>query len=320
MGGGSSAQVTQWSKGQYLNASNTEDDLSIITTQNGFGYRPDDFGNSIGTASQLTTVGTRVLQTGLISTPTDRDFFRFDTTGGLVDLRFGVAQIGANLDLFVRLYDATGAVVGSSGPADQLGARISKTLAAGRYTISIDGVGKGTPLTVADGYTDYGSLGFYSISGTYPGMNLAPVLGGIGSATIGYPNNSGSRLIAAAATVTDVDTSILSGGVLTVSITAGMDTSNRLNLATGAFTRSGRDVSFNGTVIGTLNSSAGIGLTPLQITFNASATVSIVEQLLRTINFRTVSNTNTAQRRISFTLSDGEGGLSVAASVSVNVI
>ncbi len=319
MGGGSSAQVTQWSRGQYLNASNTQDDLAILTSQNGFGYRADDFGNGTSTAARLTSVGSRIQQTGIITTSADRDFFYFDTTGGLMDLRFGVAQIGANLDLFVRLYDAAGTVIGSNNPADQLTARLSRTLTAGRYYVSVDGIGKGNPLVVADGYTDYGSLGFYSITGTFAGMNQSPIVSGIGASAINYTNNTGALLVASGATVTDADSSNFAGGVLTVSITAGADASNRINLATGLFTRSGRDVFYSGTLIGSVNSSAGVGLTNFQVTFNAAATVSIVQQLVRAINFRTISNTNLAQRQLTITLSDGAGGVSPAVSVAVNV-
>lgn len=320
MGGGSSAQVTQWSRGQYINASNTEDDLAIITSQNGFGYRVDDYGNGTTTATRLTTVGPKVQQTGIITTSTDRDFFYFDTTGGLMDLKFGVAQMGANLDIYVRLYDSNGTVIGSNNPVDQLTARISRTLAAGRYYLSIDGIGKDSPLAVADGYTDYGSLGFYSITGVVNGMNLSPVVAGVGGSAINYRNNTGALLMAAGATVSDSDSPNFAGGVLTIAVTAGADVSNRINIATGLFTRSGRDVFYNSTLIGTVNSSAGIGLTSFQVTFNSAATVSIVQQLLRAINFRTVSNANLAQRQLTFTLSDGAGGTSVAVSVAVNVL
>lgn len=320
MGGGSSSQVTQWSKGQYLNASNTQDDLAIIASQNGFGFRTDDYGNSTGTAARLTTVGTKIQQTGIITTSTDRDFFYFDTTGGLMDLKFGVAQIGANLDIYVRLYDSVGTVIGSNNPVDQLTARISKTLTAGRYYVSVDGIGKGNPLAVADGYTDYGSLGFYSITGAIAGMNLSPVVGGIGSSAINYRNNSGALLIASGATVSDSDSPNFAGGVLTIAVIAGADASNRINIATGAFTRSGRDVFFGGTLIGQVNTSAGVGLTSFQLTLNSAATASIMQQLLRAVNFRTISNTNLAQRQITFSLSDGAGGTSAAVSVAVNVL
>lgn len=42
MGVGYYQNLVQWSKGEYLSADNTEDDLAIITSQNGFGYRADD--------------------------------------------------------------------------------------------------------------------------------------------------------------------------------------------------------------------------------------------------------------------------------------
>jgi Metallo-peptidase family M12B Reprolysin-like len=42
MGAPFNKSLTQWSKGDYKNADNTEDDLAIITTDNGFGYRRDE--------------------------------------------------------------------------------------------------------------------------------------------------------------------------------------------------------------------------------------------------------------------------------------
>ena len=40
MGVGYYQSLVQWSKGEYRSANNTEDDLAIISTRNGFGYRP----------------------------------------------------------------------------------------------------------------------------------------------------------------------------------------------------------------------------------------------------------------------------------------
>src|SRR5204863_6202612 len=57
MGVGYYRELTQWSKGEYLNADNPEDDLGIITTQNGFGYRPDDHGDFSATATPATVPG-----------------------------------------------------------------------------------------------------------------------------------------------------------------------------------------------------------------------------------------------------------------------
>ena len=51
--------MTQWSKGEYSSANNKQDDLAIITSQNGFTYRSDDF-DSFLLAKDLHTVSGRV--------------------------------------------------------------------------------------------------------------------------------------------------------------------------------------------------------------------------------------------------------------------
>lgn len=61
MGVGYYQELVQWSKGEYTSANNKEDDLQTITTNNGFDYRADDYGNTSGTAYALT---------GLSTTPT----------------------------------------------------------------------------------------------------------------------------------------------------------------------------------------------------------------------------------------------------------
>ncbi|MEO8272357.1 MAG: M12 family metallo-peptidase, partial [Aureliella sp.] len=77
MGASYYQNVTQWSKGEYANASQTQDDLTIITTQNGFGYRPDDRGNTQSTASSLATSNGVISDWGIIETTTDVDVFSF---------------------------------------------------------------------------------------------------------------------------------------------------------------------------------------------------------------------------------------------------
>ena len=72
MGVGYYRELVQWSKGEYPDANNTEDDLNIITTSNGFGYRSDDHGSTLATASPLgMTGGTTVSDKGIIERNTD---------------------------------------------------------------------------------------------------------------------------------------------------------------------------------------------------------------------------------------------------------
>jgi hypothetical protein len=164
MGVGYYQNLTQWSKGEYGAANNLEDDLQIITTRNGFGYRVDDAGNTISTAKALTLAGNAVSANGIIERNTDVDFYSFVSDAGAITLNVNPAARGANLDILAELYSANGTLIASSNPIDGLAASISTTLAtAGTYYLKIDGVGKGDPLTT--GYSDYGSLGQYSIGG-----------------------------------------------------------------------------------------------------------------------------------------------------------
>ena len=67
-----------------------------------------------------------------------------------------------------------GGLIVSANPSGSLNASISLYLGAGSYTLAIDGVGNGDLVT---GYSDYGSIGEYSISGTIvsPGVAQPPV-------------------------------------------------------------------------------------------------------------------------------------------------
>ncbi len=164
MGVGYYQNLTQWSKGEYGAANNLEDDLQIITTRNGFGYRVDDAGNSISSAKALTLAGNAVSGNGIIERNTDVDFYSFVSNAGAITLNIDPAARGANLDILAELYNANGTLIASANPIDGLAASISTTLAtAGTYYLKIDGVGKGDPRTT--GYSDYGSLGQYSIGG-----------------------------------------------------------------------------------------------------------------------------------------------------------
>ncbi|MBD2597429.1 M10 family metallopeptidase C-terminal domain-containing protein [Nostoc spongiaeforme FACHB-130] len=164
MGSGYYQNLTQWSKGQYASANNTEDDLQIITTYNGFSYRADDAGNTIATAKSLTISGTSVSGSGIIERNTDVDFYSFVTGAGAINLTVNPFSRGPNLDILAKLYNSAGTLIASSNPTDLLSAAIATTVTAGTYYLAIDGVGKGDPLST--GYTDYGSLGQYFISGS----------------------------------------------------------------------------------------------------------------------------------------------------------
>lgn len=164
MGVGYYQNLTQWSKGEYSGANNKQDDLAIITTSNGFGYRADDFGNTSTTAFALVPSGNTIAVSGIIERSTDADVFSFTTGSGQVSLNFSPAVRGPNLDIYAELFDSSNGLIASSNPSASLGASITTTLASGQYFIRVRGTGSGDPLTT--GYTNYASLGQYSITGT----------------------------------------------------------------------------------------------------------------------------------------------------------
>lgn len=176
MGAGYYSNVTTWDKGEYYAANNTgssanynngADDLAIITTLNGFTYRPDDVGNTQSSASPLSVSGTTVSGAGIITTTTDVDYFSFTTGTGLVSLNISPFAIGPNLDVKADLFDASGNLVASSNSSTSLNATFSLNLNAGQYYLRVDGTGFGTPgNSPPTGYTEYASLGRYTISGT----------------------------------------------------------------------------------------------------------------------------------------------------------
>jgi hypothetical protein len=193
MGAGYYQPLTQWSKGEYTDANNTEDDLSIITTNNGFDYRSDDAGNTALAANNLGILGTNsantalsdVNQFGIIEQTTDQDWFQFTTGDGSINLTIqAISQAFinnggtfsaeyltpasgiTNLDIWAGIYGTDGTtLIAQSNPVDLLSASFTNLfLNAGTYYLAIDGIGKGDPLTT--GYSDYGSLGQYAIAGT----------------------------------------------------------------------------------------------------------------------------------------------------------
>ncbi|MCW1921048.1 cadherin domain-containing protein [Luteolibacter arcticus] len=169
MGVGYYENLTQWSQGEYHNANNFEDDLTTIVSNNDVDYRADDAGETLATARHLEIAANdSVSGEGIIGSTGDMDAFRFVTTGGGVTLGLTPASSGANLDIHAELVEAiTGTIVATSNPDTALTASISETLAAGEYVLKIRGTGRGDP--ELDGYTDYGSLGTYLISGNVAG-------------------------------------------------------------------------------------------------------------------------------------------------------
>ena len=184
MGTGYDRNVSQWSKGEYYLANNTEDDLAIIAGK--ISYRSDDHGNTRAAATALViTGGTNVVSTtpendptngqpankGVLERNTDVDVFSFVTGSGPMRLTVNPwimpsGTRGGNLDVLLELYDAAGALVQTNNATDRTYASIQATLPEGSYFLFVRNTGVGNPLSsTPSGYTSYATLGQYFISG-----------------------------------------------------------------------------------------------------------------------------------------------------------
>ncbi len=173
MGVGYYRNITQWSKGDYANPSNTQDDLQVMLSY-GLAYRTDDYGNNTGNASNITVSGNSISTAGIIERTGDVDFFKFNSGAGDLSINVDVAYVGASLDAEATLYDGNGQIlVTQNGPG--LATSLTASVPGGTYYLSVRGVGAGNPMT--DGYSNYGSLGQYYVSGTITGTtNNPPVI------------------------------------------------------------------------------------------------------------------------------------------------
>lgn len=166
-----------WWDGQSSISSTTiQDDLSVISAaDNGFGYRPEDHGQSIAAADTLSAAGTSVSATGVITSTGDHDYFSFSTGAGTVTLNANVAQFGPTLHAKMQLFDAQGNLVATAADASTLSQTISTSLAAGTYYVAIESFGS------------YGDIGQYSVSGTIVSSAPSVFVSGAASVNEGSP-------------------------------------------------------------------------------------------------------------------------------------
>lgn len=163
MGNPYSRELSQWSKGEYANANNSiQDDLQIITSQNGFSYRIDDYGNDklnakrIGDYFNLDNFEIAKIM-GIIETGGDVDVFNFSYEGGIINILGNPNSIGANLDILLELLDKNFNIIYSSNPTNDINTNIKERINKGEYYIRISGINK------INSYSDYGSLGQYTL-------------------------------------------------------------------------------------------------------------------------------------------------------------
>ena len=173
MGGSWANQLFTWSKGEYNTATNFEDDLNIMNSDESVPYVDDD-----NTSSKALSIGTggvisSASNWGQIGRTTDTDTFTFSTTGtSTLNLRIDPIEYLRMLDVDATIYDANNNVVARSNlPVHRSAEFVNLALGAGSYKLVIRGGAEGTP---KNGFSNYSSLGYYAMKGTLSGGGTPP--------------------------------------------------------------------------------------------------------------------------------------------------
>jgi hypothetical protein len=157
---------------------------------------------------------------------------------------------------------------------------------------------------------------------TYNGVLVSPVIA-LPGAAIAYLENAAATVIDPTATVNDVDSANFNTGKLTVRFSANGTNDDRLiirNEGTGAtqINLDGREIYYGSSKIGSFT--GGIGTASLVVTFNAAATPTIAQALVRNISYANVSQTpSVVDRTVEFVVTDGSGGTSTAVTKTIKV-
>ena len=137
-----------------------------------------------------------------------------------------------------------------------------------------------------------------------------------------YIRRAAPLLVGAQAAVSDPDSPTLNfaGGTVTATISQGALTTDKLAIvAGGGIKMKGKNVLFNGTVIGKV--AGGTRGSTLTVTLNANASVSAVNQVLRQIGYSNKpKKTPAAPRTIQFRVKDSGGRTSLPATQQVTLV
>jgi hypothetical protein len=176
MGNSYYKNVSRWANGPTPSGCNTsQDNLAIITTNNGFTYRPDDYVDDPGVnAAPISVTNNSFTSTGIITTTNDKDAFSLNLSASSIlhlealPYSVGINDEGADLDIKVTLLDANKQVLRVYDPALDLAVILDTTLNSGTYYVVLDGTGNTNA-------TEYASLGSYTLTGTLSAARVTPI-------------------------------------------------------------------------------------------------------------------------------------------------
>jgi hypothetical protein len=167
MGVGYYKNMTLWHNGANpYGCNNLQNDLTILTSNNGFSYRTDDYTNNISLAPSQAFANNQFVVNGIVENTTDVDLIKFNLP---VNARFqldaipynvGTGNAGSDVDLQVSLYNSQKTLISTFNPGTLLSSVMDTTLSSGSWYLQVEGKGN-------EYAPDYASLGSYSLSGRY---------------------------------------------------------------------------------------------------------------------------------------------------------
>lgn len=210
MGGGAICSLMQWSKGDYPYATctvPTQNDIAFISTYLSHLTRID----SLSTATSLGNANV-ISFDGAIADSTDVNLIKIRAAPGTLKVGGLVAYYRPDLKLGLSLLDSTGTVVAKNYTTTTMANSLTYVVPTpGYYYIKVNGLGydsaasasaqvwtnsgiTGTVVGTSAAFTNYGSIGRYSLAGTWTGVaNSAPVAnitsnktGGLAPVTVGF--------------------------------------------------------------------------------------------------------------------------------------
>lgn len=183
--------------------------------------------------------------------------------------------------------------------------------------------------TVVVNLSDQGNIGLgpalqttQTVTINVAAINDAPSLT-LAAGNISYVENATATLIDPLAAVSDIDSSDFDTGTVTVQFAAAIDSADRLAVrnegtSAGQIGVSGNTITFEGLAIASIVTGQTGG--DLTIQLNSAAAPVAVTALLRNLQFSNISeNPVVASRSLIMTVSDGDGGTTLASTITANV-
>ncbi len=152
-----------------------QDNLSIITSYNGFTYRQDDHADDSTSATVFIENADNTFNAhGIITTNADKDIFRLSMNKArrfnleVAPFSVGSNNDGADLDVKVTIRNSLFEILRVYDDSSRLDVAIDTVLAEGEYYVQIEGAGNSYA-------SNYGSLGSYTIEGLYMPLAVTAV-------------------------------------------------------------------------------------------------------------------------------------------------